>query len=798
MKFPNKPRAGQKTIAALYRSICQIIDYLPTLTVKGDGRSTSVSTTSNGSIISVKSSSNSNWIYKGDYQKYIFGEGVKAEYDEQIISGLTGVAKELLPKYVTLNISGDGTYISASIPSTITDPVIISYIGPVPSGGGGSGSIVYTAGSGISISGNTIQTTFLPGCDIWFWDHTNDGVSPGNYITIENGLSAGFGIKFKDNNQEGDYHMHYIGVDLAGGDYISIVTGTTAGGTPVNYPTIRCNLSATGYIGLSTVYLNQYDTGAIITTNLHGDGTTVTIDNDGTIHSHASGGSGGQTLSAASGINIFASGGVDYIETTFRPGVDIYFWDHSTEANPQNIITIQNGLSAGNGITFRDNTTEEGTSTYHQHYIDWSVSATHWLDYNSGYAVLSCTLTGDGSTVNIANDGTISANVWQYSSGSGISVDNTNHTITLTAQITPGASYSAGSGIVIYTSGGSDYIRTNLEPGCDIYFWDHNSDANPEDRITVQNGLSAGHGISFRDNTSEPGVTTYHQHYMDVNISGGQWLDYNVSAATMSCTLTGDGSTVFINSNGVISARTGTILPTPVANTILSATSNGTMQWTTNTGGSGGGGGSSSQISNGFLFTSGAYQAAENSEITVMLPPVIGGQSPFQFYCQVDNHFVCSDQNPPSAVATINSMLGVSLGGDMHGYWNTTGGDFVVLLPTSSSKCTVRIKGIGSTFGYVVSNGEKIFKYDSYNDLESVDTFNNFADQEEGAEIEVGYYIDYMDIYSSYETTFNPKERWYIHIDSSSINEWSFNPYFFNNIISAITEDGGAWLRFQK
>ena len=141
-------------------------------------------------------------------------------------------------------------------------------------------------------------------------------------------------------------------------------------------------------------------------------------------------------------------------------------------------------------------------------------------------------------------------------------------------------------------------------------------------------------------------------------------------------------------------------------------------------------------------------------------------------------------------------MLGVSLGGDMHGYWNTTGGDFVVLLPTSSSRSTVRIKGIGSTFGYVVSNGEKIFKYDSYGGLESVDTFNNFADQEEGAEIEVGYYIDYMDIYSSYETSFNPKERLYIHIDSSSINEWSFNPYFFNNIISAITEDGGVWLRF--
>lgn len=585
-KLPNKPRSGQKTIAALYRSICQIIDYLPSLTVKGDGKNIKVTNSDSGKIISVKNNNLSNWKYQGDYQKYIFGRGVKSEYDQEICSGLDGIPKELLPQFVTLNLSGDGTYISASIPSSITDPVIISYIGPAPSGGGGSGGIVYTAGSGISISGTTIQTTFLPGCDIWFWDHSNDGASPGNYITIENGLSAGFGIKFKDNNPEGDYHMHYIGVDLVGGDYISIVTGTTAGGTPVNYPTIRCNLSATGYIGLSTVYLNQYDTGAVITTNLHGDGTTVTIDNDGTIHSHASGGTGGQTLSAASGINIFASGGVDYIETTFRPGVDIYFWDHSSDTNPQNVITIQNGLSAGNGITFRDNTVEEGTSTYHQHYIDWSVSATHWLDYNSGYAVLSCTLDGDNSTVFIANDGTISANVWQYNSGTGISVDNTNHTITLTADIpSPGVSYSAGSGIAIYTSGGSEYIRTNFEPGCDIWFWDHNNDTNPEDRITVQNGLSAGYGITLRDNTSKPGVATYHQHYMDVDIAGGQWLEYNVSAATMSCTLTGDGSTVFINSNGVISAKTGTILPTPVANKILSSNSSKQLVWAENTGG---------------------------------------------------------------------------------------------------------------------------------------------------------------------------------------------------------------------
>ena len=145
-KLPNKPRSGQKTIAALYRSICQIIDYLPSLTVKGDGKSISVTNKDSGSIISVKNNNLSNWKYQGDYQKYIFGRGIKSEYDEEICSGLDGIPKELLPQFVTLNLSGDGTYISASIPSSITDPVIISYIGPVPSGGGGGGGTTILCG----------------------------------------------------------------------------------------------------------------------------------------------------------------------------------------------------------------------------------------------------------------------------------------------------------------------------------------------------------------------------------------------------------------------------------------------------------------------------------------------------------------------------------------------------------------------------------------------------------------------------------------------------------------------------
>ena len=85
------------------------------------------------------------------------------------------------------------------------------------------------------------------------------------------------------------------------------------------------------------------------------------------------------------------------------------------------------------------------------------------------------------------------------------------------------------------------------------------------------------------------------------------------------------------------------------------------------------------------------------------------------------NGWVCSDQNPPSAVPIINSMLGITLVGDMHGYFYKGGdwgyGDFAIVLPTTNTRCTVRIRGIAATYGYIVSNGKKIFKYDNYGSL---------------------------------------------------------------------------------
>ena len=49
--FPRKPAKGQKVLQALYDSICQIIDYLPSLEVRGDGKTTMVKHSSFGTTI---------------------------------------------------------------------------------------------------------------------------------------------------------------------------------------------------------------------------------------------------------------------------------------------------------------------------------------------------------------------------------------------------------------------------------------------------------------------------------------------------------------------------------------------------------------------------------------------------------------------------------------------------------------------------------------------------------------------------------------------------------------------------
>lgn len=56
MTRPQKPKKGLPSITSLYRSICEIIDYLPTLEIIGDNKKTWIQKTGFGSIIHVKDS----------------------------------------------------------------------------------------------------------------------------------------------------------------------------------------------------------------------------------------------------------------------------------------------------------------------------------------------------------------------------------------------------------------------------------------------------------------------------------------------------------------------------------------------------------------------------------------------------------------------------------------------------------------------------------------------------------------------------------------------------------------------
>lgn len=49
--FPRKPKHGDKVLQSIYDAVCQIIDYLPSLQVRGDNRTVRVNSFSYGKTI---------------------------------------------------------------------------------------------------------------------------------------------------------------------------------------------------------------------------------------------------------------------------------------------------------------------------------------------------------------------------------------------------------------------------------------------------------------------------------------------------------------------------------------------------------------------------------------------------------------------------------------------------------------------------------------------------------------------------------------------------------------------------
>ena len=144
--FPQKPRTGQKVLQGLYNSVCQIIDYLPSLEVRGDNSSTAVTKTSNGTIIH-STNNNSTLSQKKNYYGF---HGISIEGNRYIACTLTG------GNYITVNYyeqdhQNEGDYLltfptincnlSGGRYIQITSAGVINYTGP--SGGGGGGQEYY-------------------------------------------------------------------------------------------------------------------------------------------------------------------------------------------------------------------------------------------------------------------------------------------------------------------------------------------------------------------------------------------------------------------------------------------------------------------------------------------------------------------------------------------------------------------------------------------------------------------------------------------------------------------------------
>lgn len=70
--FPRKPQKGQKALQSIYNSLIQVIDYLPSLRIKGDNKTISVNHSNGGTTIHAINQSNNTKTKKaeggGEYQ----------------------------------------------------------------------------------------------------------------------------------------------------------------------------------------------------------------------------------------------------------------------------------------------------------------------------------------------------------------------------------------------------------------------------------------------------------------------------------------------------------------------------------------------------------------------------------------------------------------------------------------------------------------------------------------------------------------------------------------------------------
>lgn len=103
-RIPQKPQKGQPAIKELYKSVCDIIDYLPTLVVNGDQKSTYVTKSSAGTVIHATP----NNFTVAHSNKYLAGDGLRLVSGNVFENALSGDGQTVIIRNNIITATGGG------------------------------------------------------------------------------------------------------------------------------------------------------------------------------------------------------------------------------------------------------------------------------------------------------------------------------------------------------------------------------------------------------------------------------------------------------------------------------------------------------------------------------------------------------------------------------------------------------------------------------------------------------------------------------------------------------------------
>ena len=456
-----RPQAGERVLQSLYDSVISIIDYLPTLTVRGDNYSTSVEHSSLGTVVHVKQNANPD--QAGGKKNYYFAG-----------SGLT------LASGNVFNVEVDNS----------TVKIVDNKLSCVVSGGGGGGGTTvlcgdfgypnYFAMSDVDLAN---VANYVPcGIGVSWVLPVSAGTRPCFYSTAGDGTA--FGVFTSDVNEPNPQRIQMSnGIPVApstnGWCRISVFDNGASEGSCLRFtsqfPTETPSYDYWNYTtplyryhgfrkyspDNQTVFINQ---SGMICANVWqytglGD---ITVDNEN--HTISYDGSGG--------------GDVDLSWKLSHPDYQALRNGEYGNVSGQGIsflLPLQSGHAYqfyapnGDGKVWGTFATSLDNEDYYRvdniaNGIDYTPSADGWLRvsvFDDGYNEGECLrlyknkteysegmplyrfgsakkLTPDNETVFISSAGIISSNVWQYSGSGVIDVDNTNHIISFTGTLPEG------------------------------------------------------------------------------------------------------------------------------------------------------------------------------------------------------------------------------------------------------------------------------------------------------------------------------------------------------------------------